>query len=215
MHIQFLIEDLSGQVLIQKVMEKLAGSFTYDCKPFKGIGGFKKKEKVTDIKTNKLLTDLVIYLKGYDKAFQNYDACIFVVLDNDTRNTAEFRRELEQKAEDLNMSTECVFCIAVEEMEAWLLGDEKALLQAYPDVKISKYRDYVQDSICGTWEFLADIVYKGGIKNFRKQCPTYREIGKYKAEWAERIGSYLDLEDNKSESFQYFIENLRRRISVA
>lgn len=45
MHIQFLIEDMSGEVLIRHVMRKLLignGSVTYDCKAFKGIGGFKK-----------------------------------------------------------------------------------------------------------------------------------------------------------------------------
>ena len=211
MHIQFLIEDHSGEVLICKVMEKLAcDSVTCDYKSFKGIGGFKEKGKATDIKTNKLLTDLEGYLKGFDKYFRDYDACIFIILDNDTRKTTEFRNELEEKAQSWGISTECVFCIAVEEMEAWLLGDEQALITAYPNAKMAKYREYVQDSICGTWEYLADIIFDGGLKNFKKQCPTYRERGKYKAEWAEKIGAVMDLNNNKSPSFRYMITNLRR-----
>ena len=62
MHLQFLIEDMSGEILICKVMNKLkeeGQTFTYDCKAFKGIGGFKTSGRTTDVKTNKLLNDLV------------------------------------------------------------------------------------------------------------------------------------------------------------
>lgn len=44
------------------------------------------------------------------------------------------------------------FCIAIEEMEAWLLGDEKAIEEAYPQAKMPLLRKYVHDSIVGTWE---------------------------------------------------------------
>lgn len=216
MHLQFLLEDMSGEVLIHKVMTKLMSevhSFTYDCKSFKGIGGFKSHGSVNDIKTNKLLSDLLIYLKGFDKCFMNYDACIFVVVDNDTRDTALFKEELEMKARQAMISTDCVFCIAVEEMEAWLLGDEQAILKAYPNARMSRYREYVQDSICGTWEVLADIVYRGGLVKLKKECPTYREIGACKSEWANNIGHFMELNENKSPSFRFFLREIRKRIT--
>lgn len=217
MHFQFLIEDYSGAVLINKVMSKFGNryNFTYDCKAFKGIGGFRSGHNVKDVKTNKLLSDLPIYLKGFDKSLKNIDACLFIVLDNDTRDTAEFKAELLKLADKLEINVDNVFCIAVEEMEAWLLGDERALFLAYPFAKEGKYKEYVQDSICGTWEILADVVYEGGIKKFKKDCPTYREIGKYKAEWAEKIGDFFDIANNKSPSFQYFINELQSRLEIA
>lgn len=217
MHFQFLIEDYSGQVLVEKDMQKLSeeAKFTYDIKSFKGIGGFKGNCHVKDIKTNKLLTDLPLFLKAFDKSLKGIEACVIVVLDNDTRDTHQFEQELELQAQKAQISIDHVFCIAVEEMEAWLLGDEKALFSAYPLARDSKYREYVQDSICGTWEILADIVYQGGFKKFKKECPTYREVGRYKAEWAERIGDYLDLSNNRSSSFQYFICALRTRVKIA
>ena len=216
MHFQFLIEDYSGAVLVDKVMQKLSeeAEFTFDIKSFKGIGGFKGNGAVKDIKTNKLLTDLPQYLRAFDNSLQGIESCIIVVLDNDTRDTHQFAQELELQAQKAQISIDYVFCIAVEEMEAWLLGDEKALFLAYPLARDSKYKEYVQDSICGTWELLADVVFKGGLKKFKKECPTYREVGKYKAEWAEQIGTYLDLNDNKSPSFQYFISALRERVGV-
>lgn len=217
MHFQFLVEDYSGAVLVDKVMQKLLeeAEFTFDIKSFKGIGGFKGSGSVKDIKTNKLLTDLPQYLRAFDNSLKDIEACIIVVLDNDTRDTRLFEQELEEQAQRAMISIDYVFCIAVEEMEAWLLGDEEALLSAYPFARESKYKEYVQDSICGTWELLADVVFKGGLKKFRKECPTYREIGRYKAEWAEQIGVHLDLNNNKSPSFQYFLSALRARLEVA
>lgn len=217
MHFQFLVEDYSGAILVDKVMQKLSeeAKFTFDIKSFKGIGGFKGSGSVKDIKTNKLLTDLPQYLRAFDNSLQGIEACVIVVLDNDTRDTHLFEQELEIQAQRAMISIDHVFCVAVEEMEAWLLGDEKALFSAYPFARDSKYKEYVQDSICGTWEFLADIVFKGGLKKFKKECPTYREVGRYKAEWAEQIGGHLNLSNNKSPSFQYFISALRIRVEIA
>lgn len=61
MHYQFLIEDHSGEILVRHVMEKLLeenDEITYDCKSFKGIGGFKKKPDAKIVKTDKLLNNL-------------------------------------------------------------------------------------------------------------------------------------------------------------
>lgn len=216
MHFQFLVEDYSGAVFIDKIMQKLSkeAEFTFDIKSFKGIGGFKGSGSVKDIKTNKLLTDLPQYLRAFDRSLKDIEACIIIVLDNDTRDSRMFEKELKEQAQRAKISIDHVFCIAVEEMEAWLLGDKQALFSAYPLAKESRYKEYVQDSICGTWELLADVVFKGGLKKFKKECPTYREVGKYKAEWAEQIGNYLDLNTNESPSFRYFITVLRERVKA-
>lgn len=69
-----------------------------------------------------------------------------------------------------------VFCIAVEEMEAWLMGDREALLCAYPKAKESVLKEYKQDSICGTWEVLANAVYKCGLKKMKRDRLTYHWV---------------------------------------
>lgn len=120
--------------------------------------------KYTRVKTNKLLNDLGIYLRGFQWHFSNYGACLVVVLDNDVRDCEVFQKELEDYATIALVMMDHVFCVAVEEMEAWLLGDEHALFSAYPNARESKYREYVQDSICGTWEVLADVVFRGGLE---------------------------------------------------
>lgn len=218
MHFQFLIEDWSGEVLIRHVMENIKKEdpkVSYDCKSFGGIGGFRKTSKLSDVKTNKLLNDLQMYLRGFDKSLRGIGAAIFIVLDNDTRETEIFRQQLAAQAIEAMITTDYVFCIAVEEMEAWLLGDREAVFTAYPKARENIYKEYKQDSICGTWETLANIVFSGGMKEFKKECPTYREVGKYKAKWADDIGRVMELDRNVSPSFNEFINELRMRIHTA
>jgi len=215
MHFQFLIEDQSGQVLIELLMKKVQAEHpdvTCNYKFFGGIGGFTKKNTVKETKDGKLLNDLTTYLAGFNRSLAGIDAAIFVVLDNDDRNPIAFRAELEAVALSRMITIDHVFCLAIEEMEAWLLGDETALLQAYPNAKIAALRSYVQDSICGTWEVLADIVYQGGCKKMKKDNPSYTGIGKIKSEWAQTIGTFMDIHNNQSPSFNYFMGEIERRI---
>lgn len=70
----------------------------YDCKGFHGLGGFTKKNTVKETKTGKLLNDLATYLRGFNRSLQNIPAAIFIVLDNDDRDTGEFRQQMEDVA---------------------------------------------------------------------------------------------------------------------
>ena len=216
MHFQFLIEDMSGGILIKRVMEKLVTmhpEITCDYKTFHGIGGFQKKWSPNIAKTQKLLNDLPIFLRGYDKSLNvpGYEAALIIVLDNDRNEPAEFRKKLEELAKAQMISIDYVFCVAVEEIEAWLLGDRNALLTAYPNARISVLNEYEQDSICGTWEKLASAIYPGGLAKFRKDNKTYRDIGKQKCEWAQKIGEHMDVHRNCSPSFRYFVEAVETR----
>ena len=215
MYFQFLIEDMSSAELVKILMDKIAEKsqkIEYDCKYFHGLGGFTKKNTVKETKTGKLLNDLATYLKGFSKSLQNIQAAIIVVLDNDDRDTNNFQRQLREIAEQNEIKTDHVFCIAVEEVEAWLLGDEEAVKAAYPSAKLQVLHSYVQDSICGTWEVLADTVYPGGLAKFRKNCPTYVDVGKYKTIWAKEIGIHMIISKNKSPSFQTFISEIQKRL---
>lgn len=215
MHFQFLIEDQSSAALIETLMQRLClqnEELSYNCKFFKGIGGFTKRNTVKETKTGKLLNDLATYLRGFDKSLRNIPAAIFVVLDNDTRDTDGFLQELNELAQQNRIGIDHVFCIAVEEVEAWLLGDEQAVVEAYPAARLQPLRAYVQDSICGTWEVLADVVYPGGVSKLKKDCPTYIEVGKCKSEWAQRIGAHMSFDGNRSPSFNYFISEINSRL---
>lgn len=215
MYFYFLAEDLSSKFLIDELMIKFKHAYSdvyYDCKAFRGIGGFTKKNTVKETKTGKLLNDLTTYLRGFNKKLTGIDATIVVMLDNDERCTDAFRKELEEIIINNNITVDHILAIAVEEMEAWLLGDINALYEAYPNAKKNIVLSYKQDSICGTWETLANAIYPGGLVKMKKECPTYIEKGKIKAEWAARIGKHMNIYNNASPSFQHFISEMTNRL---
>lgn len=219
MYFQFLIEDKSTKILVNHVMEKLANLYTereiiWDIKSFGGIGHLRKKGSVLEQKTGKLLNDLPMYMKGFSKVLQNMEyAALIIVLDNDKRDVKQFRQELEDVAVSNMILCDYVFCVAIKEMEAWLLGDVEAIREAYPSAKMQYMKRYEQDAICETWEVLADIVYPHGLSKLKmKANGNYSEIGKAKCEWADKIGKYLHLYENISPSYQYFISELEKRI---
>lgn len=94
------------------------------------------------------------------------------------------------------------FCLAIEEGEAWFLGDFPAIRKAYPSAKETVLETYVNDTVCGTWELLADAIFPGGRRALTGQ--GYQRIGKEKTIWAEAITPFMDPDQNRSPSFSRF-----------
>jgi hypothetical protein len=130
-----------------------------------------------------------------------------VVCDLDDKCLKTFRRELFAVLDGCNPQPETQFCIAIEEGEAWFLGDIPAILQAYPRAREQVLRNYKNDAICGIWETLADAVASGGASGLAQQ--GWRAVGTAKSEWAEKIAPHMDVAANRSPSFRYFISKVR------
>src|SRR5690606_202521 len=105
-----------------------------------------------------------------------------------------------------NPQPEARFCIAIEEGEAWFLGDIPAIKAAYPKAKDAVLKKYVNDSICGTWECLADAVYAGGAAALNSK--GWQAVGKEKSQWSEQISPHMDVLNNASPSFICFRQNI-------
>ena len=106
-----------------------------------------------------------------------------------------------------NPKPETRFCIAIEEFEAWYLGDVSALKKAYPKTKDAVLDSYQNDSICGTWEKLADAIYPGGSHALNKK--GWQAIGSEKSIWAQKIAPHMSIDTNNSPSFCYFRDKAR------
>jgi hypothetical protein len=87
------------------------------------------------------------------------------------------------------------------------LGDLRAVLAAYPKAVKAILESYKNDSICGTWEILADAIYPGGRKALVRN--GWQAVGKEKSIWAESISRHMDVESNKSPSFCSFRDSMR------
>lgn len=217
MHLEVLVEDQSGSILVEKILEKIneqqANPFTFRLHKFKGSGklphGLLSR---SDPQKRVLLDRLPALLRGYGRSLGNNSAVI-VVVDNDTKNCRDFKTELLSILANCNPAPDTAFCIAIEEMEAWLLGDRTAIRTAYPGMKVRVLDQYVQDSICGTWEILADAVCREKSSGLKKL--GYPEIGIRKSEWAERIAPHIELGRNNSESFQYFVRKVQQIVGAA
>jgi len=93
-----------------------------------------------------------------------------------------------------------LFRIAIEETEAFYLGDPAAIRRAFPQARLNKINNYVQDSVCGTWELFRDVI---GAQSDNK------------VEWAARMGEQLGTDwrgtqANRSPSFRQFCIALRK-----
>ena len=222
MYFQFLIEDKSTEILVNHIMEKLKKIhpdkfIDFNIKSFKGIGHLSTHGNLQERKGSGLLNNLPLYLRGFDRSLAKMpQVAIFVVLDNDKRECVKFQNTLDKIAKESVRSTDCVVCIAVKEMEAWILGDENAIISAYPNAKKKYLKSYEQDGICDTWEVLANMLYPGGLSSLKKKARTnYSITGKAKCEWADKIGKELNIEDNVSPSFNRFLQALQKKINAA
>ena len=212
MHIEVLVEDSSGEKLLNFLLPKILGAqgspHTWKLHSYRGIGRIPKNMKVNADPAKRILLDqLPRLLQGYGRT-PGIDAVV-VVLDSDRRKCAKFLGELRNVLQGCKPAPRrTLFRLAIEELEAWYLGDRAALLSAYPRAKASVLDRYRQDSICDTWELLADAVHTGGSAAIQKA--GWPLPGQIKHAWAERIGPLLDLERNISPSFRKFCEGLRR-----
>ena len=216
MHFEILVEDQSGKKTLDILMPKIIGDqHTFRVISYRGIGRIPKDlASSTDASKRILLDRLPSLFKGYGNTYANnpakYSTAVIVICDLDNKCLKTFRQELFTVLKAYNPSLETRFCIAVEEGEAWLLGDISAIKKAYPKAKDSVLNSYQNDSICGTWELLADAIFAGGSNSLGKQ-PWYA-IGKEKSAWAQKIVPEMDIDKNASPGFCYFRDKLRELI---
>ena len=213
MHMEILVEDWSGSIALDVVLEKILGenghTHSWTLHPHKGIGRIPKDLLAEpDPKKKFLLNHLPHVLRAYGRSLKPGTDCVVVVVDLDKRDCGAFKQELLAVLEECDPAPRTLFRIAIEESEAWLLGDRDAVQAAYPRAKNAVLNEYRQDSICGTWEVLADAVRKGGSAQLRKE--GHRGAGKAKGEWASRIAPHMDVDRNRSKSFQVFRDGVRR-----
>lgn len=212
MHFEILVEDKSGKNVLEILMPKILGqNHSWKIFAFNGIGHIPKNMRnAKEVANQMLLNNLPRLFRAYGQTFagyHNYAAALILVCDLDDKCQKTFRDQLYNILISCNPKPKTRFCFAIEEGEAWFLGDLNAIKAAYPKAKDAVLNSYVNDSICGTWEKLADAIYKGGEAAL--SVKGRQAVGTEKSRWVEKITPHMSIDNNQSPSFCHFREKIR------
>jgi hypothetical protein len=207
MRFEVLTEDRSGAVLMNRLMERILSPLVSDynifLRPHRGRGDIPSNPyQEPKPEASGLLDLLPAKLRAYDRVYAGTDLVLVVVMDSDFHSPAKLKDELIALCKKHAPSLPFVIGLCVEETESWLIGDEQALIKAYPEADMSDFDDYKQATVCGTWEILCRSLL--GEKAERVIRVGYPAIGQYKHEWALRISEYMEPDHNVSPSFRRF-----------
>ena len=207
MRVEILSEDRSGGVVLQRLTNCILKQYTQDfesyLRPHRGCGYWPDHpdEKPEPLSAG-LLELLPAKLRAYDKVYAGTDIIVIVCIDSDDHDPEELMSKLKDTCRRYARDLSTVIAISVEEMESWILADKNAILLAYPEADLKRLSEYEQDSICGTWEVLCDVLLREQSHRIKKI--GYPAIGQYKATWAEKISKYMVPGNNVSPSFKKF-----------
>lgn len=201
MHLEILLEEPSAEAALDNILHKIipAGN-SWRMLVFSGKAD--------------LMDRLDQVLRGYANWITE-EYRIVVLIDRDDDICKDLKNRLDQKAIEVGLKVksrstpfQVLNRIAIEELEAWFLGDPTAIRTAYP--KVSKQFEYQEkyrssDEIRGgTWEALERLLQRAG----------YYPAGLPKIETAKRISLYMDPEKNRSKSFRVFVEGMNSFFTV-
>lgn len=203
MHLEFCIEDQSGALFLDAMLPKLITNpdVTWRVHSYKGVGRMPRKQPdISTIKARMLSDNLSKIIRGMAKT-PGIDALV-VVMDADNKNCVDLKNELVALWKGVAPNFNVIFRIAVEEIEAWYLGDHAAIRASYPDTREGILLSYAQDTICGTWERLADAIEHGGATALK--AAGWPAPGVAKCRWAKTITPQMNPHINASPSFVAF-----------
>ena len=206
MLIEILSEDKSGAVVVERSVERICDAegtrAQINVRPHRGCGSLPKDQNAKPPKFASSLLDLLpAKLRAYNNVYKGKDLILIIALDTDNNDPEPMRKEIYEAARTYAPDIRSVVGLSTEEIEAWMLGDRAAVIEAYPDCDKKVLDSYEQDSVCGTWEVLCRAISDDYDELIDIGYPA---IGHYKAQWASKISRFLEPENNVSPSFTTF-----------
>ena len=206
MLIEILSEDKSGAIVVERLAERITENEGLEVEvnvhPHRGCGSLPKDMTAKPPKFASSLLDLLpSELRAYNKVYAGQDLILIIALDSDDKDPQALRQEIYSCAAKFAPDIRSVVGISTEEIEAWMLGDKSAIIDAFPDCNKEILDSYEQDSVCGTWEILCRAISENAEELIDIGYPA---IGHYKALWAETISRYMIPQKNVSPSFNTF-----------
>lgn len=205
-HVDFLVEEQSACEALRILAPAMIGdTFSYEVHPYQGKAH--------------LLKRLPNRLKGYKAMIDSgYDCLVVVLVDQDKDDCRDLKKRLEEAARGAGLYTysnrgpsgeyHALIWIAIEELEAWFIGDEHAITSAFPRVPATIGRRKGMrdpDSISGgTAESLERLLKRHG----------YHKGGLAKVDAAKSIAKHMNPVRNRSRSFCGFRDRLAAMVEA-
>jgi Domain of unknown function (DUF4276) len=196
MKLHILVEGPSEEAFLKEWMPRFLPSHQFKTIVHRGKGRLSEAmDAAPDSKKQGLLDQLPAKLRAYSRSLDPSTDRVLVLIDADNEPCIDLKSRLSRCHKNNAPDLVALFRIAVEETEAFYLGDRKAIARAFPKAKLRRLGDYTQDSICGTWEKFRDVI-------------DYPHDTEDKPGWAAQMGKHLTVkfedESNVSPSFQQF-----------
>ncbi len=183
MNIHVLVEGPSETAFVTRWARRAFPTLSVRVHAHQGKGEIPADpSRLPDPRRRGLLDQLPAKLRAFGASANN---AVLVLVDADSQNCTKLKAALVQMAEQIQPLPPVLFRIAVEESEAFYLGDQRAVKSAYPNANLRLLRDYRPDSIVGTAELFGRVIGDGGLN---------------KVAWAAMMGDHLTTDPGKSRS---------------
>ncbi len=200
MRIHILVEGPSEKAFLERWLPRfLPPQHSFKIIPHRGKGRIPGDAlKKPDPRRQGLLDQLPAKLRAYGRELRSDADRILVLVDLDHDDCLDLKRRMLDLLNYCSPPPTTLFRIAIEEVEAFYLGDKSAIRAAFPRSKLSRMDSYIQDSVCDTWELFQEVI---------------GEISGDKVEWAKLMGPHLTTQwqgrsANGSNSFQQFCRGI-------
>ncbi len=195
MYLEVKVEGETDEILVKEVLRRLKAElgtrFEHDIEKLGGTHGNPNNLPFAQLKYVKKIRALY---KVFHNDHGTHRAVFIAVLDLDDRNLERHRQDF---AQTFPGCEDFVLIIAIKEVEAWLMGDMRAIKRAFRNC-MPLEDNYSEE--------------KFGNKN-----EFYRITGcgkRTKKKAFERIVPHMRFDSNKSPSFQVFLTKLRELLTA-
>jgi hypothetical protein len=193
MTIHFLVEGPSEVKLLDPWLRRVMRHQSFKIHPHQGKGRLELDRLNPDRRG--LLDQLPQKLRGFAEVLKESCDAVVILVDADEQNCKELADSIRDAARVVAPRLKVVVRVAVEEVEAFYFGDLAAVKAAFPRADMKRCREFVPDSIVGTWEQFGEAIGSDGGN---------------KTSWAEAIGAHLTITPGKSRSpsFRTFLNSV-------
>ena len=159
MIIHVLVEGISEATLLGPWLKRFQPGHIHRIVPHQGKGTLPlRPEEPSDPKHRGLLDQLPAKLRAYGRSLDPATDRVLALVDADDDDCKALKASMLSVWRGCNPRPEAMFRIAVEETEAFYLGDRRAIRAAFRTCRRTPYDSYVQDSVCGTWEVFQAVI---------------------------------------------------------